>query len=104
MDYNDGTKNTASQMSKDVAVFLQARQRAPALPRERHSCRPPNTHTRVRVQWCAEPEQDDRKRHGAKLMIAAVLFGLVAAYHKRFRWSIHKTRQITYTKPFNPPH
>lgn len=68
-DYDDGTPNTMSQMSKDVSVFLT---------------------------WAAEPAQDQRKLMGVKWLTAvgAVVFG--TAYYKRFKWSVLKSRRITY--------
>lgn len=50
VDYEDGTPATTSQMAKDVTEFLN---------------------------WAAEPEMDDRKRMGWKvLVITSVLYAL----------------------------
>jgi len=69
LDYDDGTPATASQMAKDVSVFLA---------------------------WAAEPKHDERKLMGLKwtasLMVAAALTG----YYKRFRWGPLKSRRISY--------
>jgi ubiquinol-cytochrome c reductase cytochrome c1 subunit len=69
LDYDDGTPSTASQMAKDVSVFLA---------------------------WSSEPTQDERKLMGMKwtacLMVGAVLTG----YYKRFRWGPLKSRRISY--------
>ena len=56
VEYEDGTSATTSQMAKDVVEFLN---------------------------WAAEPEMDDRKRMGWKVMaISSALFGL-AVWMKR---------------------
>ena len=49
VDYDDGTPATATQMAKDVSIFLA---------------------------WTSEPEQDERKLQGFKVMVAlTVMFG-----------------------------
>lgn len=69
VEYEDGTPATVSQMAKDVAMFLA---------------------------WTSEPEHDERKRFGIQ-WIAALAVGLViTGFYKRFRWSIFKTRKISY--------
>ena len=69
VEYEDGTPASVSQMSKDVVTFLS---------------------------WCAQPEHDERKRTGVKLVLAVgVLTGLMG-YQKRLRWSMIKTRRISY--------
>jgi ubiquinol-cytochrome c reductase cytochrome c1 subunit len=56
VEYEDGTSATTSQMAKDVVEFLN---------------------------WAAEPEMDDRKRMGWKVVtISSVLF-VLAVYMKR---------------------
>lgn len=75
VEYEDGTPATESQMAKDVAAFLA---------------------------WVAEPEHDERKKNGLQF-IAALLVGLAfTGYYKRFRWSIFKTRKITYSDKYAP--
>ena len=69
VDYEDGTPATASQMAKDVSVFLA---------------------------WAAEPEMEERKKMGLKWCAALFLMACATAYYKRFRWSIYKTRKISY--------
>ena len=67
VDYDDGTDATVTQMSKDVCVFLA---------------------------WAAEPEADERKLAGFKIMVAlTVLFGFTW-YYKRVKWSPIKNRRL----------
>jgi len=71
VEYEDGTPSTEAQMAKDVATFLA---------------------------WAAEPEHDARKKTGMQWMLAIVAAIAITGYYKRFRWSIMKTRKISYTK------
>mmetsp|Transcript_12424 Transcript_12424/g.24656 ORF Transcript_12424/g.24656 Transcript_12424/m.24656 type:complete len:293 (-) Transcript_12424:14-892(-) len=71
IDYEDGTPATASQMAKDVAVFLA---------------------------WASEPESDERKKAGMKWIGCIAIAAAMAGYYKRFRWSPLKTRKIHWTK------
>jgi len=72
VDYEDGTPATTSQMAKDVVEFLN---------------------------WAAEPEMDDRKRMGWKVMaVGSVLFAL-SVWVKRYKWSTIKTRRLLYQPP-----
>ena len=71
VEYPDGTPATASQMAKDVSVFLA---------------------------WASEPEHDDRKQAGMKWIFALGTAAVVTGFYKRFRWGPYKTRQITYLK------
>ncbi|KAK3053045.1 cytochrome c1 [Extremus antarcticus] len=74
VEYDDGTDATTSQMAKDVTEFLN---------------------------WAAEPEMDDRKRMGWKVVaVTSVLFGL-SIWVKRYKWSNIKTRRLAYQPP--PP-
>jgi ubiquinol-cytochrome c reductase cytochrome c1 subunit len=77
VDYEDGTPATETQMAKDVACFLQ---------------------------WAAEPEHDERKKGGLQFMIAIVAVLALTGYYKRFRWSIYKTRKISYDTKYAPKH
>ena len=56
VEYPDGTPATASQMAKDVAVFLA---------------------------WAAEPDSDVRKQAGIKWMGAILLAAGITGYYKR---------------------
>lgn len=97
VEYDDGTAATTSQMAKDVVEFLN---------------------------WTAEPEMDQRKRMGWKVMaVGSVLFAL-SVWVKRYvsitsrmpflqqkdshlltslllrhRWSTIKTRHMSYQAP-----
>mmetsp|Transcript_3676 Transcript_3676/g.5354 ORF Transcript_3676/g.5354 Transcript_3676/m.5354 type:complete len:290 (+) Transcript_3676:112-981(+) len=71
VEYEDGTPSTASQMAKDVTMFLS---------------------------WASEPEHDERKRQGFKWCTALLLTAVVSGFYKRFRFSTLKARKIEYTK------
>lgn len=69
LEYEDGTEATVSQMAKDVATFLR---------------------------WCSEPEQDERKKAGLKWCTGLAMMVAGAGYYKRFKWSLIKTRRISW--------
>ncbi|KPI45849.1 Cytochrome c1, heme protein, mitochondrial [Cyphellophora attinorum] len=72
VEYEDGTPATSSQMAKDVVEFLN---------------------------WAAEPEADERKKMGLKvLVITSTLFAL-SVWVKRYKWSPIKSRKIVYNPP-----
>lgn len=76
VEYEDGTPASASQMAKDVVEFLN---------------------------WAAEPEMDDRKRMGMKvLVVTSVLFAL-SVWVKRYKWAWLKSRKVVYDPPATPP-
>lgn len=75
MEYSDGTPATASQLAKDVSVFLK---------------------------WASEPEHDTRKRMLIKAVgIFTLLIGLTY-YIKRLKWSSLKSRKIAYYPKHKP--
>jgi ubiquinol-cytochrome c reductase cytochrome c1 subunit len=74
VEFEDGTPGTISQQAKDVVQFLN---------------------------WCAEPEADQRKKDAGKYMMTLVFICLMSGYYKRFKWSPLKTRSISYQKALN---
>jgi ubiquinol-cytochrome c reductase cytochrome c1 subunit len=77
VEYEDGTPASTSQMAKDVTEFLN---------------------------WAAEPEMDDRKRMGMKvLVVTSVLFAL-SVWVKRYKWAWLKSRKIVYDPPKSSGH
>jgi len=69
MEYSDGTPASASQLAKDVSVFLK---------------------------WASEPEWDDRKRIFIKATGMFTILLALTYYMKRHKWSSLKTRKIAY--------
>jgi len=67
VEYEDGTPATESQMAKDVTTFLS---------------------------WAAEPEHDERKLLGAKMMFVLSCLLFAAVYYKRWKWAPLKSRRI----------
>uniref|UniRef100_UPI00398E5031 cytochrome c1, heme protein, mitochondrial n=1 Tax=Pristiophorus japonicus TaxID=55135 RepID=UPI00398E5031 len=72
VEYEDGTSASMSQIAKDVCTFLR---------------------------WAAEPEHDQRKRMGLKLLMFSSLLLPLLYYMKRHRWSVLKSRKIAYRPP-----
>lgn len=92
VDYEDGTPATTSQMAKDVVEFLN---------------------------WSAEPEMDNRKQMGWKVVIITSVLYAMSVWVKRYvpalpqngpaavlihptcryKWSPVKTRKIVYNPP-----
>ncbi|XP_028140380.2 cytochrome c1, heme protein, mitochondrial [Diabrotica virgifera virgifera] len=69
IEYSDGTPATASQLAKDVAVFLK---------------------------WTSEPEHDDRKKMLIKVIgIFSLLIG-ITYYAKKLKFSSLKSRKIEF--------
>ena len=70
VDYEDKTPATTSQMAKDVVEFLN---------------------------WAAEPEMDERKKMGMKvLIISTALFG-ISVWVKRYEFQITLLLISSYT-------
>ena len=67
VDYDDGTDDTVTQMAKDVSTFLA---------------------------WTSEPEQDERKLAGIKVMVALSVTFMFTWYYKRVKWSPIKNRRL----------
>ena len=59
VDYDDGTSNSAEQIAKDVTAFLK---------------------------WAAEPELEDRKRLGIKVILFFIIFGISVLLLKNRLW------------------
>ncbi|KAJ2784735.1 cytochrome c1 [Coemansia javaensis] len=72
VEYEDGTPNTASQITKDVVTFLN---------------------------WAAEPELDERKKMGLKAVLLFSMLTAVSLWVKRNRWQSLKTRKIAFAPP-----
>ncbi|KAI4902918.1 hypothetical protein NFI96_010943 [Prochilodus magdalenae] len=72
LEFDDGTPATMSQVAKDVCTFLR---------------------------WAGEPEHDQRKRMGLKLLLGSAIILPLAYYLKRHRWSVLKSRKIAYRPP-----
>ncbi|KAG9158947.1 hypothetical protein Leryth_013332 [Lithospermum erythrorhizon] len=67
VEYEDGTPGTEAQMGKEVVPFLS---------------------------WAAEPEMEERKLMGSKWIFVLSLALLQAAYYRRLRWSVLKSRKL----------
>lgn len=69
VEYEDDTEATVSQMARDVCQFLQ---------------------------WCSEPEQDERKKKGCQYAVTILFMTACAGYYKRFTWASTKSRRISW--------
>lgn len=67
MEYTDGTPATASQLAKDISVFLK---------------------------WTAEPEHDERKLMTIRCIFIFSFMLVMSYYLKRHKWVTLKSRQI----------
>jgi ubiquinol-cytochrome c reductase cytochrome c1 subunit len=54
------------------------------------------------LAWTAEPEHDERKKSGMMFMVVILCSLAITGFYKRFRWSIYKTRKISYTNKYAP--
>ncbi|KAF3912218.1 hypothetical protein ABW21_db0209652 [Orbilia brochopaga] len=72
VEYEDGTPATTSQMAKDVVEFLN---------------------------WAAEPEMDDRKKMGMKVLAVTTVMLALSIWIKKYKWASLKTRKIVYNPP-----
>jgi ubiquinol-cytochrome c reductase cytochrome c1 subunit len=69
VEYEDGTPASASQIAKDVSTFLR---------------------------WACEPEMDERKRMGIKVIAIGTTIMMVLFYWKRHTWTLLKSRKIVF--------
>lgn len=69
-EYEDDTVPSLAQQAKDVSVFLA---------------------------WASHPEQDLRHKTGLKMLSTMGVAIVTLAWLKRFRWSLIKTRKISWT-------
>jgi len=91
VEYEDGTPATTSQMAKDVVEFLN---------------------------WAAEPEMDQRKKMGMKVIIITAALTALSIWVKKYKWAPIKARKLvplssspvfdyyatnTKTQVYNPP-
>lgn len=72
VEYEDGTPATTSQMAKDVVTFLN---------------------------WSAEPEHDERKKMGMKVIFTLSILWAVSVWVKKWKWAGIKSRKILYRPP-----
>ncbi|RDA89239.1 hypothetical protein CP532_0572 [Ophiocordyceps camponoti-leonardi (nom. inval.)] len=72
VDYEDGTPASSSQMAKDVVEFLN---------------------------WAAEPEMDERKKMGMKVLVVSSVLWALSVWVKRYKWAWLKSRKIAYDPP-----
>ncbi|ROT37414.1 cytochrome c1 [Sodiomyces alkalinus F11] len=72
VEYEDGTPASTSQMAKDVTEFLN---------------------------WAAEPEMDDRKKMGMKVLVVTTTLWAISVWVKRYKWAWLKSRKLAYDPP-----
>ncbi|PVH95709.1 cytochrome c1, mitochondrial precursor [Periconia macrospinosa] len=75
VEYEDGTPASTSQMAKDVTEFLN---------------------------WAAEPEMDERKKMGWKVLAITSVLTALSIWVKRYKWAPIKTRKLVYNPPIKP--
>jgi ubiquinol-cytochrome c reductase cytochrome c1 subunit len=64
VEYEDGTPATSSQMAKDVVEFLN---------------------------WAAEPEMDERKKMGMKVVVVTTILFALSVWVKKYVYVISPT-------------
>ncbi|EJP68932.1 cytochrome C1 family protein [Beauveria bassiana ARSEF 2860] len=72
VEYEDETPASTSQMAKDVVEFLN---------------------------WAAEPEMDDRKKMGMKVLVVTASLWAISVWVKRYKWAWLKSRKLAYEPP-----
>lgn len=72
VEYEDKTPATSSQMAKDVVEFLN---------------------------WTAEPEMDERKKMGWKVLTVLSVLTAISIWVKRYKWAPIKSRKLVYNPP-----
>lgn len=72
VEYEDGTPATTSQMAKDVVEFLN---------------------------WAAEPEMDQRKKMGMKVIIITAALTALSIWVKKYKWAPIKARKLVPLSP-----
>jgi ubiquinol-cytochrome c reductase cytochrome c1 subunit len=48
------------------------------------------------LRWASEPEHDDRKKMGMKVLLIFSFLAVVTFYWKRQKWNVLKSRKIIY--------
>lgn len=74
VEYEDGTPANTSQMAKDVVEFLN---------------------------WASEPEMDQRKKMGMKVVIIMTVLTGLSIWVKRYKWAPIKARKLVSLRTFN---
>jgi len=73
VEFPDGTPATCSQMAKDVVTFLA---------------------------WAAEPEMEERKLLGIRVLGGLVMLASLLGFYKRMKWAPIKHVQISYRNAY----
>eukprot|EP01025_Chloroclados_australasicus_P038516 TRINITY_DN3970_c0_g1_i1.p1 TRINITY_DN3970_c0_g1~~TRINITY_DN3970_c0_g1_i1.p1 ORF type:complete len:303 (-),score=38.79 TRINITY_DN3970_c0_g1_i1:191-1099(-) len=69
VEYDDGTPAIESQMAKDMVTFLT---------------------------WSAQPEHDERKLLGIKVVCGTIILLIALTYQKQLVWSVLKSRKLVF--------
>jgi len=70
VESDDGTENNVSQMAKDCTTFLA---------------------------WASQPEMDNRKKTGIKVLLLLSITAGFTLYWKRLKWAVMKNRVVKFT-------